>query len=63
MKNIGEIVGEVSADEMDGVLKAIIHRYGELFPNCELHIISMNKLVDRNEQLDRIICAIQSMKI
>ena len=63
MKDIGEIVGQAKADEMDGILKTIIHRYGELFPGYELHIISVNKKEDRNEQLDRIICAIQSMKI
>ena len=52
------------ADEMllSQLLKAVLQRYEELFPNWKISTISLEKCSDTNEQLDRMIAMLEQMK-
>lgn len=52
------------ADELaiEELLKAVLRRCAELFPDKEISLISLPKSFDQNEQLDRIIEQLQNMK-
>ena len=52
------------ADEMllSKLLKAVLKRYEELFPDWEISTISVEKCSDINEQLDRMITMLEQMK-
>lgn len=44
------------------LLRAVIKRYSELFPDWEISFVTVPKTDDRNEQLDRVIRFIENMK-
>jgi hypothetical protein len=48
--------------EIEALLKAVLQRYAELFPDWEISTISIEKSSDRNEQLDRMIALLQQLK-
>ena len=52
------------ADDMDveKLLKAVLQRYGVLFPEWEVSVLSLQKNSDRNQQLDQTIALLQKMK-
>ena len=52
------------ADEMllSQLLRAVLQRYEELFPDWEISTISLEKCSDTNEQLDRMITILEQMK-
>ena len=47
---------------MDAILKAVLSRFGELYPEWEISTVSVLKSEDRNVQLDRMIMLLQKMK-
>ena len=49
-------------NELEEILRAVLHRYAEVFPNWEVSTISIDKTRDRNEQLDQLIAMAQKMK-
>lgn len=49
-------------EEMNDILLAVRERYQELFPDWEVIIISLEKAVDKNEQLDRMIALMKRLK-
>lgn len=49
-------------EEMNDILLAVRERYQELFPDWEVIIISLEKAVDKNEQLDRMIALMERLK-
>jgi len=48
--------------EIEQILKAVLRRYAELFPDWEVSTISVQKSSDPNEQIDRVIEVLQKMK-
>lgn len=62
MLDLVEGIAQANGDEIDTLLKAVLRRYAELFPDWEVSTISLEKSSDRNEQLDRIIVMLQKMK-
>lgn len=52
------------ADEfaIEDLLKAVLRRHAILFPDVELHIISLQKTSDRNEQIGRVLELLENMK-
>ena len=48
--------------QIERLLKAVVARYGELYPDWELSVISLEKKKDRVAQIDRIIEVLQHMK-
>lgn len=49
-------------EEMNDILLTVRERYQELFPDWEVIIISLEKAVDKNEQLDRMIALMERLK-
>ena len=62
MNNLTEKIAQVDGMEIEKVFHAVRQRYAELFPDWEVIMISIEKSVDRNEQLDRMITMLQNMK-
>lgn len=50
------------SEELEMLLRAVIKRYSELFPDWEISFVTVPKTDDRNEQLDRVIRFIENMK-
>lgn len=55
-------IAKADTVEIEQILNAVLQRYGELFPEWEIGTVSFQKSTDRNEQLDRMITALQGMK-
>ncbi len=62
MFDLAEKIAQVDVTEIEEVLIAVRQRYAELFPDWEVVLISIEKSVDRNRQLDRMIAMLQNMK-
>ena len=62
MLDLAEEIAQADGAKIDKLLKAVLQRYAELFPDWELSTISLQKSSDRNEQLDRIIGVFEKMK-
>ncbi len=62
MVDLVQEIAQADAVEIEELLKAVLRRYNELFPDWELSTISIQKSSDKNEQLDRVIRFLQNMK-
>ena len=49
-------------EELDELLQAVLKRYREVYPDWEIITVSLEKAVDKNEQLDRIIQLLEKWK-
>lgn len=49
-------------EEMQDILMAVLERYRELYPDWDINVLSLEKNVDKNEQIDATIALLQSMK-
>lgn len=62
---MSDLVDEITrADEVEieDLLKAVLRRCEELFPDRELSVISAQRNSDKNAQLDSIVEMLQRMK-
>ena len=55
-------INKTDASEIESILKVVLLRYSELYPDWEISTISVSKCEDRNEQLDRMITLLEKMK-
>ena len=55
-------IKKAESEELNDILLAVLSRYREVFPDWELITISIEKAVDKNEQLDRVIELLEHMK-
>ena len=62
MANLVEEIALANEQEIEDLLKAVLHRCAVVFPNLEVSVICQDKNTDRNEQLDRIIQVLRKMK-
>ena len=62
MLDLLDAIKKANREEMDEILKTVLYRFGELYPEWEISTVSVLKSEDRNEQLDRIIMLLQKMK-
>ncbi len=53
-----------TADPRDAeeILRAIIRRYAQLYPDWDLHVFSPHKGVDENKQIDQAIKVLERLK-
>ena len=49
-------------EELEDILKALLERYREVYPDWEMTVISLEKAADKKEQLDRMIQLLEKMK-
>lgn len=60
-----EIIGMINcadAEQIQQILHKVQQRYGECFPDWELHILSIHKKADRNQQIDRVMQLLEHWK-
>lgn len=62
MYNLTEKIAQANGMEIEKIFHAFRQRYAELFPDWDIIMLSIEKGVDRNEQLDRMIAMLQNMK-
>ena len=62
MEEATRIISQADVETLETILKAVLGRYGELFPEWEISVISLPKGDARNEQIDRIIDLFHKMK-
>ena len=62
MENITDKIKEIPACEINDAVNAVVHRYGELFPDWEIGTYSIEKRGSRNEQIDRLISFLEKLK-
>ena len=54
---------QIGSDKITDVLDAVLLRYNELFPDWEITALSIEKCRDKNEQIDRVIRMLESLKM
>ncbi len=57
-----EAIRNATAEELDEILHAVRARHRELHPTWDLVMVSIEKHEDKNQQIDRIIEFLESMK-
>lgn len=62
MINLIHAIEKIGRSEIEEVLKVVLHRYEELYPDWEVSLVSIQKSVDRNAQINNIINMLQRMK-
>ena len=55
-------IKKAKPEELNDILLAVMARYREVYPDWELITVSLEKAVDKMEQLDRIIQLLEHMK-
>lgn len=62
MFDLVEEISKAKAEDLEGILRAVLARYGELFPDWEVTTISVQKTGDRNAQIDQHIQLLTRLK-
>ena len=62
MNELVEKIAQADGTEIEQLLKAVLARYAELFPDWQINTVSLQKSADTDEQLDRMIAMLQKMK-
>ena len=60
-KLISEIT-KMNDKQLDAVLHAFMQRHKQLHPDWEIHILSLDKALDRSLQIDRVIALLTTLK-
>lgn len=55
-------LAQADADEIQVCLDVLFARYEELFPDWEIHYLSLLKAPDRSRQIDRVIAMLEHLK-
>ena len=55
-------VKQAKPEEMSDLILAVQSRYNELFPDWELSFYTLERKMDRNEQLDAMIALLKNLK-
>ena len=61
-ENMIDQIKKAKPEELNDILLAVLERYRELFPDWEIMTLSLEKAVDKNEHLDRVIELLEHMK-
>ena len=60
---IVDTIRQTDWPELDAIMKAVIRRYGELFPEWELYFISMHRDAEkRKKDLEDLICFLERLE-
>lgn len=62
MQDLLKKIAQADKTEIEPLLKAVLKRYAELYPDWEMSTISLLKTSDRNEQLSSAIALLEQMK-
>ena len=59
---ITDAIKKAEHEELNDILLAVLARYREVFPDWDVMTVSLEKAVDKNAQLDRMIGLLEKMK-
>lgn len=62
MTKIIQAISQARDFEVEEMMTALLKRYGEVFPNWQVSIISIEKTRDRNKQIDKVIRFLEKLK-
>ncbi len=62
MKELEISIKKTGSDNIENLLDMVLHRYTELYPDWEIGTFVIQKSKDRNEQIDKSIRILQSLK-
>ena len=62
MEGLLKRISAANEDEVEVLLKAVLARYGQLYPDWEISTISVRRDRDRAKQLDNTIRMLEQMK-
>ena len=62
MDQILNLIEQAEPQELEIILDEVLERYDKLFPQWEVSLVSVQRTTDRNEQIDRMIHALQKLK-
>ncbi len=63
MKNImRKLIQTASPEELDSILKAVVERYRQVFPQWEISVITVEKTRNPNDQINEVIGALEQLK-
>jgi len=57
-----ERIKQAKPEEINDLVTAVLERYRELFPGWDISVLSLEKAVDKNQQLDDVIALIEKLK-
>ena len=60
--NLLSEIKQTKPEEMSDLILAVQSRYNELFPDWELSFYTLERKMDRNEQLDAMISLLKNLK-
>ena len=55
-------IRQVDEPEFERMLREVLERYNDLYPEWELCAVPIRQNADRNQQIDRLIQIMESMK-
>lgn len=62
MADVIQAISQAQDLELEAMMAALLKRYGEVFPDWELSIVSVEKTGDRNAQIDKVIELLKKLK-
>lgn len=62
MADVIQAISQAQDLELEAMMAALLKRYGEVFPDWELSIVSVEKTGDRNAQIDKVIELLEKLK-
>ena len=62
MNKLIAAIEQTDVGQIGDILNTVLRRYGELFPEWEISIISVKKNEDRDDQIDQIIQMLLRLK-
>ena len=62
MNKLVAAIEQADVGQIGDILNTVLRRYGELFPEWEISIISVKKNEDRDDQIDQIIQMLLRLK-
>ena len=62
MDNLISQILTADARSIESILKAVLQRYAQLYPQWDVSVISLEKEKNREEQIDRIIRFLEQSK-
>ena len=61
MHDVFDRIEKADEVEIEQILKTTLKRYGVLFPDWEMSVVSVEKNTDRNAQIDEMIKLLKEM--
>lgn len=62
MEALLERIRQANGVQIEPILRAVLQRYRELYPQWEIDIFTLEKCGDRNQQLDNMIALLEHLK-